>query len=158
MDRKLVAERAGDGGMDGHLALKLREVADVVDALLELAAEARGDGGDLHAAARQLVRHEVVLHGRGGRHRFIDRNLEIDGLAFDVLLVDGDGMVDRLAVDEACTLELLGAERDGLSLHGERLAELDVVVGERVILAGEGRSGEDGALRGGGDALAVVKL
>ena len=117
VDGDLVAEVAGDLRVDVHLAFELGEVAHVVDALLELAAEAGRHRRDLHTAAGQLVCDEEMLQGRRRRRRFVDGDLEI-GAVFaggEELVPDGDREVDRLAVDVDDLCKLVRGEGDGLA-------------------------------------------
>ena len=101
VDGDLVAEVPGDLRMDMHFLLELGQVADVVDALLELAAEAGRQGGQFQAAAGQLIGYEEVLLGRGGGGGLVDGDLEVGALrgVGKVLVPDALGEVQGLGVD-----------------------------------------------------------
>src|SRR5690606_1780316 len=100
MHADLVAEMASDGGMPVQLRVELREITDIIDALLALPAKPRRQGLEAHAGARQLARDKEMLERAGGRECLIDGDLKIQRPALDEALIHFPHELQRLAVNQ----------------------------------------------------------
>ncbi len=102
MDGDLVAQGAGDLAVLAVVGPERVQVAAVVDALLELAAKARRQAGQLDVVGDQLGSDKIMGFRRRRCQRLIDRQLEVDRprARFDQVMVDFGGVADGVAVNE----------------------------------------------------------
>src|SRR6185295_14885897 len=138
VDRELVAAGvdgdlvaavgAGEDGVLDDRVLEDLALALVVDALLELADEARGEALEGHAALVELADDEEVLGARGDGAGLVDGDLDLAGAALRLLLralVHLDPVGDGAAVLDDRLAEGAAFHADGdLLFEGEGLARV----------------------------------
>src|SRR5579859_3038172 len=125
------AELTGDGRVNGNVAFKAREVANVVNALLEPTHKARRQADPAHTAPLEFIDDKDVLGMGSWRFGFIHRDFQFPGTTarrIFKMAVHGGDVAYRAPILDRRLFERVFVESDFGAFHVEGLA--DVAVGQ----------------------------